>query len=87
MFALIAALIMPVAIIVFAVWLALRARRGRISATTPLGANDGFFNRDQRKAAEVIVNRNAGKKMKAQETSGSDRPGEDPVPDEPAGRT
>jgi hypothetical protein len=75
MFSLIAAVILPVGIIAFAVWLALRARRGRISATTTLGANDALFNRDQRRAAEVIVNRNAGKKMKTQDTSGSDRPG------------
>lgn len=56
-------------------WLAMRARKGRISATTPLGASYELLSKDQRKAAEVIVNKNASKKMEEQASSDPERPG------------
>lgn len=75
MLAVIGALVLLIGIFAFMVWLSLRARKGRISATTPLGTNYELFNRDQRKAAEVIVNRNAGKKMEEQDSSDPEQPG------------
>lgn len=54
-------------------WLALRARKGRVSVTTPLGANYELFNKDQRKAAEVIANRAADKKTEEQSSSDPER--------------
>lgn len=42
--------------------IAMRLRRGGGSLTTVvLGATDAFLSRDRRKAAETIVNENAGK--------------------------
>ncbi len=58
-----------IAIFGLLLWLGLRARKGRVSVTTPLGTNYELFNRDQRKAAEVIANRAAGKKTDEQSSS------------------
>jgi hypothetical protein len=57
------------ALIGFLFWLALRARKGKISVTTPLGTNYALFNRDQRHAAEVIANKGASKKEEEQTSS------------------
>jgi len=38
-------------------------------ATVMLGATDAFYHRDKKKAIEVIVERNAGKKMEEQSSS------------------
>lgn len=74
MLAMIVTLAVLAGVIAIMGWLALRARKGRISATTPLGANYELFNKDQRKAAEIIVNKNAGKKMEEQASSDPERP-------------
>jgi len=73
--AVIVVVILLVGIFACMVWMAMRARKGRISATTTLGANYELFNKDQRRAAEVIVNRNAGKKMEEQDSSDTEHPG------------
>ena len=72
MFALITLCVVLAALLGFLLWLGLRARKGRISVTTPLGADYEFFNKDQQKAAEVIVNRAADKKMEEQSSSDTD---------------
>jgi hypothetical protein len=73
-------LIIIIAILVvwfgFLIWLALRARRGRISVTTPLGADYELFNKDQRKSVEVIVKRAAGEKEEDRSSSDPPDPGE-----------
>ena len=69
MFSFITLFVLLAAAFVFLLWLGLRARKGRISVTTPLGANYELFNKDQRKAAEVISNRAADKKMEEQSSS------------------
>jgi hypothetical protein len=58
-----------------------RLRRGGGSLTTiVLGATDEFLTRERSKAAETIVNENAGKKFKDQ---GSDEPKEPTERDSP----
>ncbi len=69
MFEWIALFVVLAALLGFLLWLCLRARKGRISVTTPLGANYELFTKDQRKAAEVIANRGASKKMEEQSSS------------------
>jgi hypothetical protein len=60
-----------VLVVGFFMWIAVRLRRGGGSLTTiVLGATDGFLNRDRRRAAETIVNENAGKKFEEQESAG-----------------
>jgi hypothetical protein len=63
------------AFIVFLIYLAVRARKGRISVTTPLGANHDLFNQDQRKAAKVIVQKAAGEQEEDQDSGDPPRPG------------
>jgi hypothetical protein len=47
------------------IWVSVKLRRGGGSMTTiALGATDEFLNKEKRKAAETIVNENAGKKFK-----------------------
>jgi hypothetical protein len=75
MLALIVIVILLVGIFAFMTWLSLRARKGRISATTLLGTNYELLNKDQRKAAEVIVDRNADKKTSEQDSSAPEHPG------------
>jgi hypothetical protein len=53
----------------FLLWLGLRARKGRVNVTTHLGASYELLNKDQRKAAETIVNRAADKKTEEQSSS------------------
>ena len=57
----------------FLFWVVLRARKGKISVTTPMGTNYELFNRDQRRAAEVIVNKAASKKEEEQTSSDGPR--------------
>jgi len=45
-------------------------RGGGSLTTTSLGATDGFLNKEKSKAAETIVNENAGKKFEAQQSAG-----------------
>ena len=45
--------------------------------TTVLGANDLLMTNEQKKAAEVIVEMNAGKKFEEQSSKGPKNPGED----------
>jgi hypothetical protein len=50
--------------------ISMRLRRGGGSLTTAvLGATDEFLNRDKSKAAETIVDRNAGKTRNPESTS------------------
>ena len=44
-------------------------KKGGSMATVMLGATDAFYHRDKKKAIEVIVERNAGKKMEEQSSS------------------
>lgn len=51
--------------------ISIRLRRGGGSLTTIiLGATDGFLTQEKSKAAEVIVNENAGKKFEQLPSSG-----------------
>lgn len=51
-----------------------RLRRGSGSLTTiVLGATDGFLSHERRKAAETIVNENAGKKFEQLPSSDPER--------------
>ena len=60
---------------------ALRLRRGGGSLTTiVLGATDEFLTKERSKAAETIVNENAGKRF---ENQSSDEPKEPTVSDSP----
>lgn len=53
--------------------ISLRLRRGGGSMTTVvLGATDEFLTEDRKKAAETIVNENAGKKFEDQKTKESE---------------
>ncbi|HEV8538658.1 MAG TPA: hypothetical protein VGR15_07005 [Bacteroidota bacterium] len=53
----------------------MRIRRGGGSLTTiVLGATDEFLTTERSKAAEIIVNQNAGKKLEAQGSEGSNNP-------------
>jgi len=53
-----------VAVIGVFIRMSVRLRRGGGSLTTTvLGATDGFLTKDKSKAAETIVNENAGKKF------------------------
>jgi hypothetical protein len=55
--------------------IAIRVRRGGGSLTTiSLGATDEFLTKDRRKAAEMIVNQNAGKKLEEQSSEEPDDP-------------
>jgi hypothetical protein len=48
----------------------IRIRRGGGSLTTiSLGATDAFLTKDRQKAAETIVNRNAGKRLDEQSSA------------------
>jgi hypothetical protein len=69
---LVVALVLVVVIGVF-LRISIRLRRGGGSLTTVvLGATDGFLRKDKSKAAETIVNENAGKKLEDQNTKGSE---------------
>jgi hypothetical protein len=58
------AAVVPVGIIVVFIRITMRVRRGGGSLTiVVLGATDEFLTRDRSKAAETIVNGNAGKKL------------------------
>jgi hypothetical protein len=60
----------------FFIYVSLRLRRGGGSLTTViLGATDEFLTQERSKAAETIVNENAGKKLEEQ-SSGHDKPGD-----------
>jgi hypothetical protein len=49
------------------VWISVRLRRGGGSLTTTvLGATDGFLSAEKSKAAETIVNENAGKRFEGE---------------------
>ena len=45
--------------------------------TTVLGANDMLLTEEKKKAAEVIVDQNAGKRFEGQSTKGKKNPGEE----------
>lgn len=61
-----------VAVIGIFIRISVRLRRGGGSLTTVvLGATDGFLTKDRRKAAETIVNENAGKKFQDPNTKDS----------------
>jgi len=61
-----------VAVIGCFVRISIRLRRGGGSLTTVvLGATDGFLTKEKSKAAETIVNENAGKKFEDQNIKGS----------------
>lgn len=63
------------ALFAFLTYVIRRVRKGGGSMTTiAMGATDEFLNKDQSKAVEVIVERNAGKKLEEQE-SGSPQEG------------
>ncbi len=57
-------------VIVIFVRISIRLRRGGGSLTTVvLGATDEFLTKDKKRAAETIVNENAGKRMEDQSSS------------------
>lgn len=61
-----------VAVIGIFIRISVRLRRGGGSLTTVvLGATDAFLTKDRRKAAETIVNENAGKKFQDPNTKDS----------------
>ena len=49
-------------------------RRGGSLTTIVLGATDGFLTSEKSKAAETIVNENAGKKLEEQKSAGPANP-------------
>jgi hypothetical protein len=54
--------------------ISLRIRRGGGGLTTVvLGATDEFYHKDRKKAVEMIVDQNAGKKMEDQASSDPDK--------------
>jgi len=68
-------LIVVIGILVLLAWIGMRARRGGGSMTTiAVGATDEFLSRDQSKAVEVIVERNAGKEEESQSDSDPQKP-------------
>jgi hypothetical protein len=70
-FSLLALFLILLLVIGFFIRITVRVRRGGGSLTTiALGATDAFLNKDRRKAAEVIVNQNAGKMLDAQGSEG-----------------
>lgn len=67
-------------VLVLAIWVFIRIaiglRRGGGSLTTiVLGTTDHFLTKEKSKAAETIVNENAGKKFEDQSSSDPDAPG------------
>jgi len=64
-----------VAFVIFAtIYIFIKLKRGTSSLTSiALGATDEFLNTDKSKAAEVIVNENAGKRFNVKNQSG-DKP-------------
>jgi len=72
-----AALVILLVIGIF-IWLTIRIRRGGGSLTTiGLGATHEFLTKDRRKAAEVIVNQNAGKELESQSSAAPKNPDPD----------
>ncbi len=62
-------------VLLLVIRITIRVRRGGGSLTTiSLGATDAFLNMDRRKAAETIVNHNAGKKLEEQDSGGPKEP-------------
>jgi hypothetical protein len=70
-----AALIVALPLLVVALLLYL-LRKGRITATTTVGALYDFLPRDRQQAAEVVVEKEAHKKMEEEDESGAP---EDPI--------
>lgn len=67
-------ILLAAGILLLAIYLFVRISRrlrkkGGSMATVMLGATDAFYHRDKKKAIEVIVERNAGKKMEEQSSS------------------
>jgi hypothetical protein len=64
-------------VVVVFIRIAIRIRKGGGSLTTlTLGATDAFLIKDRQKAAEMIVERNAGKKLDEQFSGEKEEPGE-----------
>lgn len=62
-----------VGVVTIFILITIKLRRDGGSMTTiALGATDAFLNKDRSKAAETIVNENAGKKFEAQESGKGD---------------
>lgn len=73
MFSLIVVTVILCAVVWIFIRISLRLRRGGGSMTTVvLGATDEFLTEDRKKAAETIVNENAGKKFEDQKTKESE---------------
>ena len=69
-FAIITCGIVLLAVIGIFLWIAVKVRRGGGSMTTTvLGATDAFLTHEKRRAAETIVNENAGKRRDAERTN------------------
>ena len=61
-----------VALVTIFIRISIRLRRGGGSLTTVvLGATDEFMTRDRSRAAETVVNENAGEKREEQSTEGA----------------
>jgi hypothetical protein len=62
------------AFILFVILVSKKVRKGGGSLTTTgLGAVDAFLDRDKKKSAEEIVNKNAGIVNEGEKSSGSDK--------------
>jgi len=70
-------LIVVIVILGIMVYLFIRLRRGGSSSAAFMitqGATDAFLDADKKRATEIIVEQNAGKKMEEQSSTGVDPP-------------
>ncbi|HEY3294467.1 MAG TPA: hypothetical protein VGL38_03425 [bacterium] len=68
-------LIVVVGILALLAWIGIRVRKGGGSMTTvAMGATDEFLSRDQSRAVEVIVERNAGNEEESQSDAAPEKP-------------
>ena len=74
----------PLAIVLLCAAMYRKIRRGSGSATILLGATYSFHDADKQQAIEIIVEREAGKKMEEEE-SGEPKEEEEPAGDGSAG--
>jgi hypothetical protein len=64
-----------VAVVGVFLWISQRVRRGGGSLTTiVMGATDEFLSKDSAKAAEIVVEQHAGKKLEEQGSEGTGLP-------------
>lgn len=75
----------PLAILLLCAAMYRKIRRGSGSATILLGATYNIHDMDKQQAIEIIVEREAGKKMEEQESGEPKEEEEEPTGDEPAG--